>query len=132
MKPLISFLLAWVLISRAPAQELFTNIGHIKEGLSAITGLAFKHDVPYALIDKDAPEVVREHIEALTVQLDRILADGVEAGELRASALGGAMAIWDATTRFHHPAHRSEWADPRIGEYFEGVWELVLRGLAKE
>jgi hypothetical protein len=53
MKRLISFLMAWVLISRAPAQELFTNIGHIKEGLSAITGLAFKHDVPYALIDKD-------------------------------------------------------------------------------
>jgi AcrR family transcriptional regulator len=42
----------------------------------------------YAMIDKDAPEVVREHIEALTVQLDRILADGVEAGEFRASALG--------------------------------------------
>jgi hypothetical protein len=41
------------LVSPAPAQELFTNIGHIKEGLSAITGLAFKHDVPYALIGKD-------------------------------------------------------------------------------
>ena len=37
----------------APAQELFTNIGHIKQGLSAITGLKFKHDVPYALITKD-------------------------------------------------------------------------------
>lgn len=86
----------------------------------------------YALIDKDAPEVVREHVATLTVQLDRILADGVEAGELRASALGSAMAIWDATTRFHHPAHRAEWADPKIGEYFDGVWELILRGLARD
>jgi hypothetical protein len=53
MKRLLSLLLAWVLVPLAPAQELFTNIGRIKEGLSAITGLAFKHDVPYALIGKD-------------------------------------------------------------------------------
>src|SRR5580700_3354353 len=53
MKRLILVLSAWVLVTPAPAQELFTNIGHIKEGLSAITGLKFKHDVPYALIGKD-------------------------------------------------------------------------------
>jgi len=53
MKRLIYLLSAWALVSPAPAQELFTNIGHIKEGLSAITGLKFKHDVPYALISKD-------------------------------------------------------------------------------
>ena len=34
-------------------EDLFANIGHIKEGLSAITGLKFKRDVPYALIGKD-------------------------------------------------------------------------------
>ena len=86
----------------------------------------------YAQIDKDAPEVVRTHITTLTVQIDRILADGVAAGELRPSALGGAMAVWDATVRFHHPAHRAEWTDPEIGEYFEAVWQLILRGLAKD
>jgi hypothetical protein len=53
MKRLILVLSAWVLVTPAPAQELFTNIGHIKEGLSAITGLKFKRDVPYALISKD-------------------------------------------------------------------------------
>jgi hypothetical protein len=53
MKRLIALLLAWMLVAPAPAQELFTNIGRIKEGLSAITGLPFKHDVPYALINKD-------------------------------------------------------------------------------
>lgn len=48
-------IIAWLLMATAPvrAQELFTNIGHIKQGLSAITGLAFKRDVPYALIGKD-------------------------------------------------------------------------------
>ena len=86
----------------------------------------------YALIDKDAPEVVREHIAALTTQLDRILADGVEAGEFHASARDDGMAIWDATTRFHHPAHRAEWTDPRIGKHFEAVWQLILRGLTQK
>jgi AcrR family transcriptional regulator len=86
----------------------------------------------YARIDKDAPEVVHEHISHLTGQLDRMLADGVEAGEFHAPALGAAKAVWDATTRFHHPAHHSEWADPKIGDDFEAVWQLILRGLAKD
>jgi hypothetical protein len=53
MKRLFSFLAACALIIPAPAQELFANIGHIEEGLSAITGLKFKHDVPFALINKE-------------------------------------------------------------------------------
>ena len=53
MKRLIALLSLWMLVAPAPAQELFTNIGRIKEGLSAITGLPFKRDVPYALINKD-------------------------------------------------------------------------------
>jgi len=57
---LLMIMTAWVLITPAPAQELFTNIGHIKEGLSAITGLAFKRDVPYALISKDQ---LRQYLE---------------------------------------------------------------------
>jgi hypothetical protein len=53
MKRLLQLLAACALIIPAPAQELFADIGHIKKGLSAITGLEFKHDVPYALINKD-------------------------------------------------------------------------------
>lgn len=87
----------------------------------------------YAMIDKDDVEVVREHVEVLTSQINRILEDGVEAGEFRASVLdGGALAIWNATTRFHHPVHRHEWADPAIDAQFENVWRLLLDGLAKD
>jgi hypothetical protein len=50
---LLITVVVWLLVWPAPAQELFSNIGHIQEGLSAITGLAFKRDVPYALINKD-------------------------------------------------------------------------------
>lgn len=50
---LLILLSAWVLVSPAAAQDVFANISHIEEGLSEITGLDFKHPVPYALITKD-------------------------------------------------------------------------------
>lgn len=84
----------------------------------------------YAAVDKDDAALVREHVEVLTGQIARILEDGVESGDFRGSVLeGSALAIWHATTRFHHPAHRYEWTDPKIGEDFERVWTLILDGL---
>jgi hypothetical protein len=78
MKRLWFFLVtAGALVFPAPAQELFTNIGHIKEGLSAITGLAFKHDVPYALITK----------EELHRYLEKRLRDTMKPDEARAEEL---------------------------------------------
>lgn len=87
----------------------------------------------YAMIDKDDAEVVHEHVEVLTSQITRILEDGVEAGEFRPSVLeSGALAIWDATTRFHNPMHRHEWSDPGTTERFEGVWHLLLDGISTD
>jgi hypothetical protein len=53
LPPLIGLWIAAVCTPVAPAQELFTHIGEIEKGLSAITGLAFTREVPYALISKD-------------------------------------------------------------------------------
>lgn len=57
MKRLLLLLAAWVLAlpcpAQAPPEDIFASIGRIEDGLSAITGLAFKHHVPYALITKD-------------------------------------------------------------------------------
>jgi hypothetical protein len=53
MKRLCSLLIAFVVAAPAPAQELFTHLDAIKQGLSAITGLEFTREVPYALITKD-------------------------------------------------------------------------------
>lgn len=53
MKRLISILLACALVAPAPAQQIFDNISRIQEGLAEITGLKFKHPVPYALITKE-------------------------------------------------------------------------------
>jgi hypothetical protein len=74
--------------------------------------------------------VVRGHVEALSGQLAAIIADGVEQGELVAADTAAAgRALFDATARFHNPAHAGEWGDPGIEAAFHEVFALLLRGL---
>lgn len=40
-----------------------------------------------------------------------------------------AFAILDSITRFHHPAHASDWRLPTIEDDFEATLRLVLRGV---
>jgi AcrR family transcriptional regulator len=84
----------------------------------------------YVGLAAEAREVVAAHVEELTGQLECIVADGVARGEFHvADARTAARAAFDATSRYHHPAHAGEWADPQIDAAFEGVWQLVVRGL---
>jgi AcrR family transcriptional regulator len=86
----------------------------------------------YVELTADAREVVRAHVETLVDQLARIIADGIERGELAApDPRAAARAAFDATSRFHNPAHAAEWTDPAIQESYAGVRSLVLRGLAR-
>jgi hypothetical protein len=77
MKRLLAFLLAPALLVPAPPQPLFTQIGAIKAGLSAITGLDFTREVPYALINK----------EQLRRFLDQRLSQTIKPAELHAEEL---------------------------------------------
>lgn len=78
----------------------------------------------------EAREVVKAHVDRLVGQLTRIIADGVARGEFTvADPTAAGRAVFDATARFHNPAHAPEWADPGIDAAFEGVWSLVLGGL---
>ena len=84
----------------------------------------------YCAIVADARDVVRAHVDNLTGQIARILADGVRRGEFTAvdpAATG--RAVFNATARFHNPVHAPEWSDPANDAAFEGVWALVLSGL---
>jgi AcrR family transcriptional regulator len=84
----------------------------------------------YCMIGVDGPKVASAHVTRLIGLLDRILADGAAAGEVRPAALAaGGRAIWHATSRFHDPAQRAAWTDPAIGADFERVWLLVRGGL---
>jgi AcrR family transcriptional regulator len=85
----------------------------------------------YCMVAEDGPKVAGAHGTLLLSQLDRMLAQGVEAGEIRPSALEiGGRAIFQATGRFHNPVHHREWADPEIGADFERLWSLLRDGLA--
>jgi len=87
----------------------------------------------YVELAGEAREVVKDHVDTLTAQLARIIADGVARGELQAGDPAAAgRAVFDATARFHNPVHAPEWSDPRIDAAVEGVWSLVLNGLAQE
>lgn len=94
MKRLLLLLAALVptapLAAPAPAQDLFANIGHIKEGLAAITGLNFKHEVPYALIDKDQ---LRRYLEKR--MNETIKPDDERAEEITLKMLGLVPADFD-------------------------------------
>ena len=85
----------------------------------------------YAELSAQAREVILRHVDTLTGQLTQIIAAGVAAGEFAvADPQVTARAVFDATARFHHPAHAAEWLLPDIDECFEGVWSLVLTGLS--
>jgi AcrR family transcriptional regulator len=84
----------------------------------------------YVHLAGDARGVIVAHVETLVRQLACIIADGVEQGEFAVEDPdAAARAVFDATGRFHNPAHASEWSDPGIDAAFEDVWRLVLAGL---
>ena len=85
----------------------------------------------YVRLAADAREVVQAHRDELTGQIARIIADGVKAGAFSVKdPQAAAKAVFDATARFHNPAHAAEWTDPGNAAAFEGVWILLRTALS--
>ena len=85
----------------------------------------------YVELTAGAREVVIAHVDTLVDQLARIIAEGVAEGDFSADdPATSARAAFDATSRFHNPAHAAAWNDSQIDAAYEGVRSLVLRGLA--
>lgn len=84
----------------------------------------------YIELAAKAREVVGTHVDTLVAQLTRIISDGVTRGSFEATnPAAAARAVFDATSRFHNPAHAAEWSSPGIDAAYERVRALVLRGL---
>lgn len=84
----------------------------------------------YHTIAEEARAVVQSHIDELVNQLCQIVSSGISSGEFKvAEAEPAAKAIFNATVRFHHPAHASEWSSPDIDAEFAQVWRLLVAGL---
>lgn len=82
------------------------------------------------ILTVDAREVVGEHMDYLMQQVTRLIEDGSRRGEWSvADPAAVSRAVLSATSRFHHPAHASEWSQPNIDTAFEEVWSLLLKGL---
>ena len=68
----------------------------------------------YLALAQEACEAVKAHKERLVGQVAHILSDGVKQGVFEvADVKASARAVFDATTRYHHPAHSDEWNDPQ-------------------
>ena len=84
----------------------------------------------YLALAQEAREVVKAHRERLCDQLTHILSDGVKQGVFHVTDVkAAARAVFDATVRFHHPAHAEEWGDPELPARIDALLALLLRGL---
>lgn len=84
----------------------------------------------YLTLAREACKAVKAHKESLTDQVELILSDGVKQGAFQVTdAKATALAVFDATIRFHHPAHSEEWSDPQLPARIDAVLALLLKGL---
>jgi hypothetical protein len=77
MKRFLACLIVSALAPASAQQSLFSQIGDMQAGLSEITGLRFKHPVPYAVIDKDQlrrylEERVKETIQPAEIRAEEL------------------------------------------------------------
>jgi hypothetical protein len=84
----------------------------------------------YLTLAQEACKVVRAHKDGLVDQITHILSDGVKQGAFQVpDAKATARALFDATCRFHHPAHSEEWSDPQLASRLDVLLALLLKGL---
>jgi len=85
----------------------------------------------YYALTKDAREIVKAYADQRFAEIETMIAEGIASGDFRAvDAKSTALALWNATTRFHNPTHASEWEGPDIDAAFDDLWTLLMRGLA--
>jgi hypothetical protein len=84
----------------------------------------------YLTLAQEACKVVKAHKDGLVDQIAHILSDGVKQGAFEVTDMKTtARALFDATSRFHHPAHAEEWRDAQISARIDSVLALLLKGL---
>ncbi len=84
----------------------------------------------YLTLAREACAAVKAHKDGLVDQIAHILSDGVKQGAFDvADVKAAARAVFDATIRFHHPAHSEEWCDPATAARIDAVLALLLKGL---
>lgn len=84
----------------------------------------------YLTLAREACAAVKCHKDTMIDQMAAIISDGVKQGEFAPTdAKTTARALFDATCRFHHPAHADEWKDAELPARLDATLALLLRGL---
>jgi AcrR family transcriptional regulator len=84
----------------------------------------------YLTLAREACAAVKCHKDGLIDQMTAILSDGVKQGVFHVTdTKATARAIFDATSRYHHPAHADEWKDADLPARVDTLLALLLRGL---
>ena len=87
----------------------------------------------YMTLAADAKSVIAAHIDEMVGQVAKVIASGVEEGSFRTvDPVAAGRAVLIATSKFHHPAHAAEWADPGTDALLEDVWRLLMDGLCPD
>ncbi|WP_407151698.1 TetR family transcriptional regulator [Bradyrhizobium sp. ORS 86] len=84
----------------------------------------------YLALAQEAREVVEAYKDKQVELIARILSDGIAQGVFQIDDVKAtARAVFDATVRYHHPAHAEEWAKPECAARIDALMALLLRGL---
>jgi AcrR family transcriptional regulator len=84
----------------------------------------------YLTLAREACGAVKAYKQGLVDQIATILSDGVQQGVFEVDDVKvSAHAIYDATIRYHHPAHADEWKDPALAARIDALLALLLKGL---
>jgi AcrR family transcriptional regulator len=131
----------WLDRANAPLAEIAESSGpapaRLERWLRLMIAIKYKKvcDDPemfatYLTLAQEACKVVKAHKDRLVDQIAHMLDDGVKQGAFQVTdAKATARALFDATSRFHHPAHSDEWSDPDFGARVDALLALLLRGL---
>lgn len=84
----------------------------------------------YLALAQGAREVVEAYKDKQVDLIAKILSDGVAQGVFEMDDVKTtARAVFDATVRYHHPAHAEEWSKPECPSRIDALIALLLRGV---
>ncbi|OMD72204.1 TetR family transcriptional regulator [Paenibacillus odorifer] len=85
----------------------------------------------YAAVTLEAVDMITLHVDQLIGQIAGIIEKGIQSKEYRVvEPVVTARAIFNATSRYHHPAHAIEWQSATIDQDFASVWDLIISGIS--
>lgn len=85
----------------------------------------------YRILAVDAKSLVTAHVDELIELAATVIRSGVKEGTFRkVDPMAAGRAVLFATSRFHHPVHAAEWADPYIDAAYNDVWKMLMDGLS--